>query len=102
MRKTSNVLQLFIVIFMLEVLNFDMYGCKTPAKSPAFSVNCETEDFREDSIYLRAGKIHISSYNISYIWKNFRVRYDCIHWNVVSSVPFKSAGYFSLLLQSYQ
>lgn len=55
-RKTSIVLQLFIVIFLLEVLNFDMYGCKTPVNSPAFLTNCASGEFREDSIYLRAGK----------------------------------------------
>ncbi|CAG5086695.1 Oidioi.mRNA.OKI2018_I69.PAR.g11322.t1.cds [Oikopleura dioica] len=54
-RKTSITLQLFVVIFVLEVLNFDNYGCTTPNQSPAFKFNCENDALRQDSLYLRAG-----------------------------------------------
>ncbi|CBY39703.1 unnamed protein product [Oikopleura dioica] len=54
-RKTSITLQLFVVIFLLEVLNFDDYGCTTPSQSPAFKFNCENDAQRQDSLYLRAG-----------------------------------------------
>lgn len=54
-RKTSITLQLFVVIFILEVLNLDDYGCSTPNQSPAFQLNCGNDNQRSDSVFLRSG-----------------------------------------------
>ena len=52
-RKTSVELQLFMTIFILEIVGIEQYTCTTPPASPSFDYNCSEENRREDSLFSR-------------------------------------------------